>query len=166
MTSQVPVVTKAWLEACWEKQAQVREREACVVRAPGAPAAWRRMAPWQLALGGTPRAVLAAARRASAQAPNTLPRKNGRAAAPPTQPATGPAPQSSHPPRQNPQLPADAYRAGPFTGLVVSSTNFNLPMRQAAEASVARGGGIFTPELQKGVCTHLVCGKPEGQKFK
>jgi hypothetical protein len=60
----------------------------------------------------------------------------------------------------------DPFLAGPFRGLVVSSTNFNLAQRQDVEAAVARGGGAFSPELQKGVCTHLVCGRPEGQKYK
>lgn len=60
----------------------------------------------------------------------------------------------------------DPHRAGPFTGLVVSTTNFNLPQRQDVEAVVVKGGGTFSPELQKGVCTHLVCGKAEGPKYR
>jgi len=68
--------------------------------------------------------------------------------------------------QQQAQVPVDAHRAGPFTGLVVCTTNFNLAQRQDAEVLVKQGGGAFSPELQKGVCTHLVCGKPDGQKYK
>jgi hypothetical protein len=60
----------------------------------------------------------------------------------------------------------DGHRAGPFTGLVICTTNFNMQQRQAVEAAVVQGGGVFSPELQKGVCTHLVCGKPDGPKYK
>jgi hypothetical protein len=68
--------------------------------------------------------------------------------------------------QQQAQVPMDPHRAGPFTGLVVCSTNFNMAQRNDAEAAVLKGDGAFAAELQKGVCTHLVCGRAEGQKYK
>jgi hypothetical protein len=47
----------------------------------------------------------------------------------------------------------------------VCGTNFALSQRQQVEAAVVGGGGAFSPELQKGLCTHLVCLKPEGPKY-
>lgn len=63
------------------------------------------------------------------------------------------------------QVSMEPHRAGPFAGLVVSTTNLALAQRQDVEAVVARGGGTFAAELQRGVCTHLVCGRPDGPKF-
>lgn len=67
--------------------------------------------------------------------------------------------------QQRAQVPTDPHRAGPFAGLVVSTTNLPLAQRLDVEAVVSRGGGAFAAELQRGVCTHLVCGRPDGPKY-
>jgi hypothetical protein len=146
-TGQVPVVTRAWLEACEQAQAQVGRL------GRGGGRIWRRIA-------GPGRRAEPCRARMARRPPPQQPRKGrarGRAHA---------SAAAARPLRSGPQVPMDPHLAGPFSGLVVSSTNFNLAQRTDVEAAVARGGGTFAPELQKGVCTHLVCGKPDGPKYR
>jgi hypothetical protein len=64
------------------------------------------------------------------------------------------------------QVNKEPYLLQTLTGCVISTTGFAGPIRLQIQADVERYGGNYRAELAKDKCTHLICAKPEGPKFK
>lgn len=64
------------------------------------------------------------------------------------------------------QVCKEPYLLKPLTGCIISTTGFAGPVRLQVQADIERNGGTYQAELVKDRCTHLICAKPEGAKFK
>lgn len=62
-------------------------------------------------------------------------------------------------------LPFDPYLVPPFHGLTIVCTQIDDAERRTLKTLVEGNGGVFSNELKKGVATHLIAKKAEGEKY-